>query len=135
MKTDCVQAELGFQELGSREVRASFDAGQVTSDAGALLLREVGGRTRLIENFAACFRDSRDSRYVVHDLPALIAQRVYALTYLVGPEGLDNSRDLRHLIDVVATYKATDKVTYGLNYDLRFDEHGTGSRGTAASIW
>jgi hypothetical protein len=39
--TQCNAPELLFQDLGSREVVARFDGGQVTSDAGGLLLREV----------------------------------------------------------------------------------------------
>ena len=34
-----------FQGLGSRRVVAQFDGGTLTSDAGALLLRDLDGRT------------------------------------------------------------------------------------------
>ena len=40
--TQCNQETLLFQDLGAREVAASFDGGKVTSDGGGLLLREVG---------------------------------------------------------------------------------------------
>jgi hypothetical protein len=66
VKTDCDQTQLAFQGLASRQVVGSFDAGQVTSDAGALLLCEVALRTKLVTKFAACFRDGRDQRYVEH---------------------------------------------------------------------
>lgn len=55
----------------------------------------------------------------------------YALSYLVGPEQPDNNKDLRHLLDVVATYKASEKTTFGLNGDVRIDEGATDSGQTA----
>ena len=39
--TDCKQQPLLFQDLGSRKVVADFSGGTLSSDAGALLLRQV----------------------------------------------------------------------------------------------
>ena len=39
--TDCSQQPLLFQDLGSRKVVADFSGGTLSSDAGALLLRQV----------------------------------------------------------------------------------------------
>ena len=41
-----------------------FDGGDITSDAGGLLLREVERRTGIIQRFARCFQDRefRESR-------------------------------------------------------------------------
>lgn len=93
MKTECSQTKLSFQALGCREVCGDFDAGHVTSDGGALLLREVALRTRLISKFAACFEDSRNPRYVEHSLEELIAQRVFALA--MGYEDVNDHDQLR----------------------------------------
>jgi Transposase DDE domain group 1 len=41
MPTECSQDSLNFASLGSRKVTAAFDGGAVTSNAGALLLRET----------------------------------------------------------------------------------------------
>ena len=41
MTTECNPAYLDFPMLGRREVLADFDGGQITSDGGALLLRET----------------------------------------------------------------------------------------------
>jgi hypothetical protein len=41
MTTECNGKRFGFHPLGSREVRADFDGGAITSDGGGLLLREV----------------------------------------------------------------------------------------------
>ena len=58
---------------------AGFDAGTLTSDAGALLLRVVETTRGIISRFAACFTDLTDERYVEHSVPSMVAQRVYGL--------------------------------------------------------
>ena len=45
---------------------ARFDGGQLSSDGGGLLLREVERRTGLLGQFAACFRDYRNPLLVEH---------------------------------------------------------------------
>ena len=57
-------------------VFAAFDGGEITTDAGVLLLRERARRIHLFERMAACFTDRRDPVRAVHTLPALLAQRV-----------------------------------------------------------
>jgi len=39
MTTHCSLTALDFPSLGSRQVRADFDGGHISSDGGALLLR------------------------------------------------------------------------------------------------
>ena len=41
MTTECNAESFLFQGLGGRQVVARFDGGTITSDAGALLLRET----------------------------------------------------------------------------------------------
>lgn len=57
----------------------------------------------------------------------------YGITYLFGPEGVDDSSNLRHLIDFVTTYEISEKTVFGLNYDIRFDEGAESGGGTADS--
>ena len=45
MATQCNAEKLAFHELDSREVVGRFDGGEITSDAGGVLLREVEKRT------------------------------------------------------------------------------------------
>lgn len=82
-----------FGRHGGREVVASFDGGTISSEAGALLLREVDRRLKLVERLAGCFRDERSALLVQHRLPELIAQRVYALA--LGYEDLNDHEQLR----------------------------------------
>jgi hypothetical protein len=92
--TQCSQQELLFQDLGSREVVARFDGGQVTSDAGGLLLRELEAKFQFIEQFAGCFSDHRDPDVVEHRLPELLKQRIFGLC--LGYEDLNDHDQLRH---------------------------------------
>jgi hypothetical protein len=93
MRTDCTAIQLEFQDLGRRRVEAAFDAGHVTSDAGALLLREIAGGTRMMERVAGCYRDARDPSRVEHGMAALVAQRIYGLA--LGYEDLNDHEHLR----------------------------------------
>ena len=93
MQTQCNQRSFKFHPLAKREVQAQFDGGAITSDAGGLLLREVERCTRIIERFAACFRDHRREEQVEHTVKELVAQRVYALA--LGYEDLNDHEQLR----------------------------------------
>jgi hypothetical protein len=88
LPTQCNQEFLEFHPLGKREVRGQFDGGAITSDAGGLLLREVEKRTRIIAQFAACFRDHRQVESIEHRVEELVAQRVYGLA--LGYEDLND---------------------------------------------
>jgi len=57
--TECKPEQFQFHRIGNREVVAQFDGGDITTDAGGLLLREVEQRTGIIGKFAACFRSLR----------------------------------------------------------------------------
>src|SRR3954454_15839128 len=93
MTTECNPAYLDFPMLGSREVLADFDGGDISSDGGALLLRQTEQLTGIIRKFAACFTDHRKAGLVEHTVEELIAQRVYALA--LGYEDLNDHDDLR----------------------------------------
>jgi hypothetical protein len=93
MTTECNSAYLDFPMLGPRQVLADFDGGDISSDGGALLLRQTERLTGVIRQFAACFTDHRNSDLTEHTLEELIAQRVYALA--LGYEDLNDHDDLR----------------------------------------
>ena len=94
MQTECTPATLRFQAAAGREVVARFDGGTLTSDGGAVLLRDVERATGILTQFAACFRDHRDPRRITHAVAALVRQRVYALA--LGYEDLSDHDALRH---------------------------------------
>lgn len=73
---------------------ARFDGGALTSDGGAVLLREVERATGILSQFATCFRDGRDPTRTTHSVARLVRQRVYALA--LGYEDLNDHDALRH---------------------------------------
>ena len=91
--TECTQSSFQFQAHFSRQVVARFDGGTMTSDAGALLLRQTDRRLNLLPRLAACFDDRRQPWLISHTVPELVAQRVYALA--LGYEDLSDHDQLR----------------------------------------
>jgi len=98
--TECTARQLEFQGCGRRQVRGGFDGGMLSSDGGALLLREVEARTRIIARLARCFVDHRDPQLLEHSVEELLAQRVLGLA--LGYEDLNDHDELRgdHLLAV-----------------------------------
>jgi len=93
MQTQCNADYLDFPMLGRREILADFDGGDITSDGGALLLRQVEQINGIIRQFADCFTDHRDPELIEHSVEELLAQRVYGLA--LGYEDLNDHDDLR----------------------------------------
>src|SRR5690606_14128409 len=93
LPTECTPQVCHFQSLNKRDVVAEFNGGKITSDGGALLLREVEKRTGMLKRFSECFRDQRDLRLIEHSKEELIRQRVYALA--LGYEDLNDHDELR----------------------------------------
>jgi hypothetical protein len=82
-----------FKDLGRRQVAADFSGGQMTSDAGALLLKQVDERIRLFDQVAGCFKDLRDSDAIEHTVRDLVGQRILGLA--LGYEDLNDHDELR----------------------------------------
>jgi hypothetical protein len=91
--TECNQDSFSFAPVFRREVVARFDAGPVSSDGGALLLREVAGKINLLPRLTACFTDGRDPGRIEHTVEQLLSQRLYALA--LGYEDLNDHDTLR----------------------------------------
>jgi hypothetical protein len=91
--TECKQEAFTFAPHFSRRVEAGFTAGQVSSDGGSLLLREVDRKINLLGRLAACFSDGRRPLLVKHQLPQMLAQRLFGLA--LGYEDLNDHEQLR----------------------------------------
>jgi len=94
MQTECSQDSFGFASLQSRKVTAAFDGGAITSNAGALLLRETDRAIGLSRQAAACFTDGRRQDRIEHSVQTLIAQRIHGLA--LGYEDVNDHDELRH---------------------------------------
>jgi Transposase DDE domain group 1 len=55
MQTKCTPKLFEFEAVERRSVVAGFDGGNITSNAGALLLGQVDQGVGLVRRFAACF--------------------------------------------------------------------------------
>jgi hypothetical protein len=91
--TECNQESFTFTAHFSRRVQAEFTAGRVSSDGGALLLREADRRINLLGRLASCFSDGRSPLLVRHQLSEMLAQRIYGLA--LGYEDLNDHEQLR----------------------------------------
>ena len=91
--TECIQERFSFAAHFSRRVEAGFTAGQVSSDGGALLLRQVDRKIKLLERLADCFVDGRSPFLVRHRLSEMLSQRIYGLA--LGYEDLNDHEQLR----------------------------------------
>ena len=79
MPTECIAEQFDFGTVEGRAVEAAFDAGLVTSDAGALLLRATDRAIGLMDRFAACCAASPlHARALLHDHHPLCDERVHA---------------------------------------------------------
>jgi hypothetical protein len=87
------QVQFEFQQACSRRVVADFKGGQITSDGGALLLREVARHTNILSDVAGCFIDRRRSDLIEHSVEELVAQRVLGIA--CGYEDLNDHDQLR----------------------------------------
>ena len=94
MPTQCATKPLEFEPHQRRRVVADFDGGPITSDAGALLLRQVDQYLSLCGQIADCFTDHRDPKRIRHSLRSLIAQRIVGIA--LGYEDLNDHEQLRH---------------------------------------
>jgi Transposase DDE domain group 1 len=94
MQTECSADLFGFTPVEGRKVVAGFDGGQMTSDAGAMLLGATNKQIRLIERFAGCFTDYRVADLIEHTVPSLVGQRVFGIA--LGYEDLIDHDQLRH---------------------------------------
>jgi hypothetical protein len=111
--TECFQSSFGFEASGRREIVARFDGGTITSDAGALLLRETEKHLNLLPRLAACFLDGRQPDRIEHSIEEMLSQRIYGLA--LGYEDVNDHEQLRidPLFHVLAAREQMDRSLAG----------------------
>ncbi|MDX2168657.1 MAG: IS1380 family transposase [Deltaproteobacteria bacterium] len=80
--------------VARKKVRVGFDGGQLSSDAGVLLLRGVERQLGLAARLAACIRDRRKPEAIVHPLAEMLRLRMFAIAS--GYEDAEDCDVLRH---------------------------------------
>ena len=84
---------LTFSSTKGRQVEADFTGGQVSSDGGLLLAREVDRKLDLIRRVARRLSDERQGGKIVHANETMLRQRVMGL--IAGWEDLNDAQTLR----------------------------------------
>ncbi|WP_051076246.1 IS1380 family transposase [Verrucomicrobium sp. 3C] len=91
--TECIQETFAFTDHFSRRVEAGFTAGRISSDGGAILLREADRKIGLLRRLEGCFRDRRHPKRIVHRVREMLAQRIFGIA--LGYEDLNDHEQLR----------------------------------------
>ena len=91
--TDCKSEPIRFPSCKGRLVEASFSGGAITSDGGAVLLRQADRMLGLTDRAAKALTDTRRKASCRHSLLTMVRQRVYALA--LGYEDPDDHDELR----------------------------------------
>ena len=91
--TDCTTEPLLFASLKRQNIQADFRGGRLTSDGGALLLREADRSLGLIDAINACIFDPRNPFFIAHSQRTLLAQRIFGIA--LGYEDLNDHQSLR----------------------------------------
>ncbi|MCW1299551.1 MAG: transposase, partial [Candidatus Parvarchaeum sp.] len=64
--TQCIAKQLTFSFLKKRKLTVDFEGGEITSDAGLLLIRQADNVFGLTAGLIECISDKRDIRYIYH---------------------------------------------------------------------
>lgn len=90
---NCTQELFKYPAFDRRKIEANFQGGDVSSDAGIMLLRQVDLKLGLTKALNATIEDSRDEDRITHRQIDLLRQRVYGIG--LGYEDLNDHNTLR----------------------------------------
>jgi len=91
--TKCNNQESLFPRTSNRRVEVDFTGGNVSSDGGLLLLRQVDRKLGLLNAIARRLEDPRRQKSCRHSLPQILRQRVFGIC--LGYEDLNDHDHLR----------------------------------------
>jgi len=106
--TNCTQNSIDFPPVKRRQVEANFQGGDITSDGGILLLRQVDRYLGLTEAVSAVLSEARRSASCVHDGTSLLRQRLYGLA--LGYEDLNDHQTLRKDLALQTAVERSDEL-------------------------
>src|SRR5579863_8405181 len=81
--------ELVFPAVNCREIVARFDGGDLTSDAGVLLLAQADRQLGLVQAMAQVLTDRRDQNKIQHRGDEILRERIFAIAC-----GYEDANDL-----------------------------------------
>src|SRR5262245_14023726 len=80
--------------VARKKLSIGFDGGQLSSNAGVILLRGVEKKLELAARLAACIRDRRKPERIEHPLEEMLRLRMFAIA--AGYEDADDCDSLRY---------------------------------------
>src|SRR4051794_5422094 len=83
-----------FPSVAHKKVSVGFDGGQLSSDAGVLVLRGVEKKLGLAVRLASCIRDRRKPERIEHSFEEMLRLRMFAIA--AGYEDANDCDALRH---------------------------------------
>ena len=89
----CTEKLFQYQAFDRRKIELSFTGGEVSSDGGAMLLRQVDKKLGLIAELDKAIKDPRNPNLITHKQKDLLKQRIFALA--LGYEDLNDHDTLR----------------------------------------
>ena len=87
------QLSLQFASISGKKVTADFSGGDVTSDVGVMVMREISNKIGIIEQLTRAIHDERHQSYVKHEIIELLTQRIVQI--ICGYEDANDANDLR----------------------------------------
>jgi Transposase DDE domain group 1 len=88
------QLSFDLPPVARKKLSVGFDGGQLSSDAGVLLLRGVEKKLGLAARLASCIRDRRKPERIEHSLEEMLRLRMFAIA--AGYEDANDCASLRH---------------------------------------
>ena len=85
-------SQLEFAPLNGKKLTARFDEPRVSSDGGALYLREVDRQIGLTDRLVSAIADKRRQTHIDHELQEMLRQRCYQI-----PCGYEDANDCDEL--------------------------------------
>jgi len=86
--------KLSFTQVAGKALEADFNGGAISSDAGALIIREAEKHVGIIATISNCINDNRDSRYVDHTVEDIVTER--ATLIVCGYEDANDCNEMRY---------------------------------------
>lgn len=91
--TLCTTKTIEFSRCKNRKIQANFDGGEITSDAGVMLLNQADKILKLTSRIASTANDPRNPKKITHTIQDMLRQRIYGLA--LGYEDLNDHDTLR----------------------------------------
>lgn len=101
----CTAEQLSFPSISRKNVQADFQGGDVSSDGGVLLLRQMDRRLKLTTQRAARLPEAREPNACDHTMLNLLRQRTHGIAL-----GYEDGNDHLRLRQDVALQTAVERV-------------------------